>query len=84
MVKRSWIIPVILVFLLSACSPSVTRSPSFEGLPAATSAAAAPAPRSLADQSAAGNRPVDRPGSEYISRCSAPGGHECIPINCRS
>jgi len=61
MVKRSWIILVILVFLLSACSPAVTRSPSFEGLPAATSAAAAPAPQSLADKSAAGNSPSTGP-----------------------
>jgi hypothetical protein len=53
MVKRSWIILVILIFLLSACAPAATRAPSLEVATApAFAAPGAPAP---ADKSAAGN-----------------------------
>ncbi len=54
MIKRSWIILVILVFCLSACSQA-SATHSVEGLPAATPAFGAPLPQSLADKSTTGS-----------------------------
>ena len=56
MAKRSWIILVLLVFLLSGCA-SAQATPSLrslEGPSAATPAMAAPAPQSLTDKGSGG------------------------------